>query len=1463
MLQSVALHFRGELRRFSCLIQGADIPRRNPERLDRRRSYQFWLPDTFGYSAQFPQILQHCGVSRFLTQKLSWSLVNKFPHHTFYWEGIDGSSVLSHFPPGDNYNMRGHVNELLKTVQNFKDKGRSNCSAFLFGYGDGGHGPREDMLGRLARLKDCDGMPKVKLSSSDAFFSNIESERPNRLCRWRGELYLELHNGTYTTWAKVKKYNRKCEILLQETELLCTIAWVQRSLKRSAVKTEYCYPKAELDAMWKLLLLNQFHDVLPGSSINMLGVANDTHSPDLQPYLVNTQSFSRREVIKLPLMDSTKPSPKRRKLSGSCERVEDNEVDETHVEVEIPAYCVKPLSECIVPVQSKSQVTISREDDLIVLANDKVKATLDSLGRVTSLFCYDAVKKRWSKEAIDCVHPANQFLLYDDVPLYWDAWDVMDYHLETRKPVVTPIQRLRVDDESNPTHVSLEVSLQISDKSYLQQKIILEAGSPLIRFDTEVTWHENRKLLKVEFPTTVHTTEAAYDIQSGFLCRPNHFNTSWDSARFEDRKLKLLSGPVLHLTEMAFNNYPDGPGFGGNIPRDGLLNNPAFRMNQLNNYAADLERDQRLYAMAMELRMGPTRGEPASLMGLQLGEPAPPGVDVGVSRDRGRDRDRDRDFRSRDDRDRGRDRDRRRNDSDRGRGGDWSQERESRGSRHRDRSPIKGYRNNFDSDSRGSTYDDEDEYNMGDDGERSSSSGSHGSDRHRSRGSDRQDDKGGDKWVSNQPSRTIILRGLNQEIDEKIIGAELMMLGLPVKDIRLIRRQSGVSRGFAFVEFHNVADAQRWMEHTQGSLLLLNMYRASMAYSVTRDRGSGGRDGGNLQRNDWVCVKCLGHNFKRRDFCYNCNLPRKESEKSAKSSDGQDEIGTNPCNKSEKSAKSSDGQDEIGTNPCNTLIFRGLDALTTEEGLVKGLTQAFRSVPLAPIKNVAVVRDDLNTSRGFGFVEFHSVSASTNVLDSLNKMDPPLEVDGKQLLINYAKNTFNTTMAYIQQQQAQNQYYDSSYYQGQYYDPTTGQYYDYSQYYAQQAGGAVSGTDSTVTTSRSENSTNSAAAAHQKVAETPAHDTVTVNGVEYPVYPPPDTSTYQYEETSGYYYDPLTQLYYDANSQYYYNSTTGGYMYWDAEKSTYLPAPTGEEGGRGDGQDKKDSKEEKKDKEKVKIAKKIAKDMEKWAKSMNAQKEALKEGVRRPAGAQPGLSIGSLRQESATADAGYAILQKAKEDTTMMPPPPPAVKSEKAPAASSAPGLVASYGGDSDSGGEEEDAVAPLDESKLVDWTKLACLLCKRQFQSKEILSKHTQVSELHKQNLESLMKTKSAAAAGKIEYRDRAKERRLKYGAPEPPAPRERRRPGDDPEPVMFEQPTKEGIGGENIGNKLLQKMGWSQGQGLGKANQGRTDPIEARRRNQMSGLGARGANIAADVGDSYRDALKKTMFARYNEAD
>ncbi|KAK0052625.1 alpha-mannosidase 2C1-like isoform X1 [Biomphalaria pfeifferi] len=557
---------------------------------------EFWLPDTFGYSAQFPQIMRHCGVSRFLTQKLSWSLVNKFPHHTFHWEGLDGSSILAHFPPGDSYHMTGKVNELLKTVRNFKDKGRSNRSAFLFGYGDGGHGPSEDMLGRLARLSDCDGLPKVKLSGSDEFFSSIEQENQNMLCKWRGELYLELHNGTYTTWAKVKKYNRQCEILLQELETVCTVARV--------TTPDFTYPKEEIERLWKLLLLNQFHDVLPGSSINLVfldaikyyediektstslmkkalkaciksNVKDDSQTGNqVEVYVVNTQAYSRQEVMNVPPAKLTSPIMKKRRVSANSIDIYADGVQ--LVQVSIPGLCVLPLSQCIVKdeIKGDNKLQLLKEDDHYILSNEYVKAVIDPLGRVTSLTCYNKQTGRWSKETIDHQHPANQFLLYDDVPLYWDAWDVMDYHLETRKPLLTPIQRVIKGEHSSSLRISLETSLKISDQSYLRQEIVLDADTPYLVFNTEVTWHENRKFLKVEFPTTIHANEATFDIQSGHLKRPNHYNTSWDSAKFEVCGHKWVDLSEYGLGVSILNNCKYGHSVIDGIIRLSLLRSP-------------------------------------------------------------------------------------------------------------------------------------------------------------------------------------------------------------------------------------------------------------------------------------------------------------------------------------------------------------------------------------------------------------------------------------------------------------------------------------------------------------------------------------------------------------------------------------------------------------------------------------------------------------------------------------------------------------------------------------------------------------------------------------------------------------------------------------------------------------------------------------------------------------------------
>ncbi|CAI9554784.1 unnamed protein product [Staurois parvus] len=276
-----------------------------------------------------------------------------------------------------------------------------------------------------------------------------------------------------------------------------------------------------------------------------------------------------------------------------------------------------------------------------------------------------------------------------------------------------------------------------------------------------------------------------------------------------------------------------------------------------------------------------------------------------------------------------------------------------------------------------------------------------------------------------------------------------------------------------------------------------------------------------------------------------------------------------------------------------------------------------------------------------------------------------------------------------------------------------------------------------------------------------------IPGVKYAV---PDTSTYQYDESSGYYYDPQTSLYYDPNSQYYYNSVTQQYLYWDGEKQTYLPAADSAAGGAGpNSASTSGTKEgkEKKEKPKSKTAQQIAKDMERWAKSLNKQKENFKNSF------QPLNARDEDRKESAAADAGFALFEKkqgALLERQILPEIMMMVAAEEEKPPNRA--LVAAYSGDSDNEEEIERPLALIDEDKLTDWKKLACLLCRRQFPNKDALSRHQQLSDLHKQNLEVYRRSRLSEQdlealeqrEREAKYRDRAAERREKYGIPEPP---------------------------------------------------------------------------------------------------
>ncbi|TKS73487.1 Alpha-mannosidase 2C1 [Collichthys lucidus] len=410
---------------------------------------------TFGYSAQLPQIMQGCGISNFLTQKLSWNLVNTFPHNTFFWEGLDGSKVLTHFPPGNSYEMKGKVEDLVKTVKNNKDKGRANHSAVLFGFGDGGGGPTQLMLDRLHRMQDTDGLPKVQMSSPEKLFSQLQADSA-LLCTWTGELFLELHNGTYTTQAQIKRGNRQCETLLHDIEIASSLALCR--------DRTFQYPVEKLQKLWRLLLLNQFHDVIPGSCIEMV-------VEDALRYYEDIRSDGATLLHDACGVLGSK---------GNTAGVFNSLPWERHEVIEIQDGAAKPNLE---------------------------KAISDS--------CH-----------------GNQFVMFDDVPLYWDAWDVMDYHLQTRKPVLEVVQPAHVVS-SGGLRGSVSVTLRISDKSTITQEIVMDAMCPYIKFNTEVIWAESHKFLKVEFPVRVRSANATYEIQFGHLQRPTHRNTSWDWARFE------------------------------------------------------------------------------------------------------------------------------------------------------------------------------------------------------------------------------------------------------------------------------------------------------------------------------------------------------------------------------------------------------------------------------------------------------------------------------------------------------------------------------------------------------------------------------------------------------------------------------------------------------------------------------------------------------------------------------------------------------------------------------------------------------------------------------------------------------------------------------------------------------------------------------------------------------------------
>ncbi|NLE97169.1 MAG: alpha-mannosidase [Propionibacterium sp.] len=462
---------------------------------------EVWLPDSFGYSAALPQIARLTEKRYLLSQKMSWSRTNRFPHTTFWWEGLDGSRVFTHFPPCNAYNTALTGAELAKSARQYAEHGRANSSIMPFGYGDGGGGPTREMVEIARRTADLEGSPKVSLDAPEAFFVAAEEEYPQAPV-WVGEMYLELHRGTYTSQIAMKQGNRATEYLLTEAE-----HWAAQA----AIEAGVTYPYDEFDALWQENSLLQFHDILPGTSIAWV------HREAREQYAElarRARAITDGALAALagdgagPVWLNPAPVPQRGLLAfGSG----------------VPA--------------EHPPVTVTHDEDGTVLDNGIVVVRIDGRGLVVS-----AVDVATGREAL--AGPANLLQLHPDLPTRYDAWDIEDYYRNRVEDLTehTAIG-VRLDDPHAP---SVVVSRRFGD-SRAVQTMTLRAGERRLDCETWLDWQEPQHLLKVAFPTTVHTHSVLCETQFGHLERPVHRNTSWDAAKFE-----ICAHRFVHVAEPGF-----------------------------------------------------------------------------------------------------------------------------------------------------------------------------------------------------------------------------------------------------------------------------------------------------------------------------------------------------------------------------------------------------------------------------------------------------------------------------------------------------------------------------------------------------------------------------------------------------------------------------------------------------------------------------------------------------------------------------------------------------------------------------------------------------------------------------------------------------------------------------------------------------------------------------------------------
>ena len=514
-----------------------------------------WLPDTFGYSANLPQIMQKSGLEYFVTSKLSWNDSDRLPYDTFFWRGIDGTTTKAQLITTQDfaseqtfttYNSNLSASEVMGAWKRYEPKALNDEVLICYGYGDGGGGPTRKMIERGRRFKrGIPGAPKVKFEGITGFLERLGERMDANEARfpiWNGELYLQFHRGTLTSVANNKANNRLAERAMREVEFLCAIATVSNS--------EFCYPTQQIDKFWEVILINQFHDILPGTSITEVNEDTINEYNHLFTSLnaengVKNQALSAIDVQyagKLRLFNFTSQKRNGETLICFGHKIENAALMMNGVKMPLQQFVSAKGDICSgtpahnlpslgwVDAQLLANKSPLPKTDLSVssshLENDILRIELDENGEITSIF--DKISQR---EVIQKGKTANALVIYEDKSLNWSAWDIDRSFEDTFWPLSDLPVRIDVV-ETGPYRAAIRIERHY-ENSTIVQVMSLQMGAKQVEFDTFVDWQERESLLKTSFPLDLNTTDLRSEIQFGHVKRNTHSNTSWDQAQYE------------------------------------------------------------------------------------------------------------------------------------------------------------------------------------------------------------------------------------------------------------------------------------------------------------------------------------------------------------------------------------------------------------------------------------------------------------------------------------------------------------------------------------------------------------------------------------------------------------------------------------------------------------------------------------------------------------------------------------------------------------------------------------------------------------------------------------------------------------------------------------------------------------------------------------------------------------------